>query len=138
MLQFSVRRTVPANPSRVWNVLTDPNRLGDGSFGIVRLKGEIEKGHRITVWSEVDPKRPFPVKVVHMRPEKEMIWEGGLPLGLFVGRRRFTLSAVDEGTMFEMREDYVGPLAPLMSQAVPDLTPSFETFADGLVAAVSP
>jgi hypothetical protein len=35
-----------------------------------------------------------------------------------------------------MREEYSGPLLPLMSRSMPDLGPSFAQFANGLKARV--
>jgi hypothetical protein len=56
-----------------------------------------------------------------------------MPLGLFRGVRTYTLSADDGGhTSFRMREEYTGPLLPLIWRSMPDLGPSFSTFAEGL------
>jgi hypothetical protein len=62
-----------------------------------------------------------------------MVWSGGMPLGLFKGVRTFTLAPQAAGTIkFTMREEYVGPLAPLITRSIPDLNPSFMRFANGL------
>jgi hypothetical protein len=64
-----------------------------------------------------------------------MGWAGGMPLGLFKGVRTFTLSPQGTGTTkFTMREEYTGPLLPLIWKSMPDLGPSFEKFAKGLKA----
>ena len=56
-----------------------------------------------------------------------------MPLGLFNGVRTFTLSPLEGGaTRFTMREEYTGPLVPLMWRSMPDLGPSFAQFANGL------
>lgn len=56
-----------------------------------------------------------------------------MPLGLFKGVRTFTLSPEDGGrTRFTMREEYTGPLLPLIWRSMPDLGPSFQQFATGL------
>jgi hypothetical protein len=56
-----------------------------------------------------------------------------MPLGLFKGVRRFTLTPRDGGaTDFRMREEFSGPLLPLIGRSMPDLQPAFEQFADGL------
>jgi hypothetical protein len=62
-----------------------------------------------------------------------MVWSGGMPLGLFRGVRTFTL-APDAGgaSAFTMREEYSGPLLPLIWRSIPDLGPSFAQFAAGL------
>ena len=55
-----------------------------------------------------------------------------MPLGLFRGVRTFALSAIPAGTLFHMREEFSGMLAPAIWKSMPDLTPSFEKFATGL------
>ena len=57
-----------------------------------------------------------------------------MPLGLFRGIRRFTLTPRGPNTEFQMREEFSGPLAPWIERSIPDLQPSFETFADALCA----
>jgi hypothetical protein len=82
---------------------------------------------------EVNPGRKFPVKVTELSAPERMTWTGGMPLGLFKGVRRFTLAPDGPGaTRFEMREQYTGPLLPLIWRPMPDLGPSFEQFARGL------
>jgi hypothetical protein len=63
-----------------------------------------------------------------------MTWAGGMPLGLFRGVRTFTLTPAADGatTRFTMREEYSGPLLPLIGRSMPDLGPSFQQFARGL------
>ncbi len=70
-----------------------------------------------------------------MNPPGRMVWTGGMPLGLFKGVRTYTLSReASGGTQFHMREEYTGPMLPLMWRAMPDLGPAFEQFAAGLKA----
>ena len=62
-----------------------------------------------------------------------MVWRGGMPLGLFRGLRSYTLTPDGEGrTAFRMREQFSGPLLPLIWRSMPDMGPSFEQFARGL------
>ena len=63
-----------------------------------------------------------------------MLWSGGTPLGPFKGLRTFTLTPEGGATRFTMREQYTGPLLPLIWRSMPDLEPSFERFANGLKA----
>jgi hypothetical protein len=45
----------------------------------------------------------------------------------------FTLSPQANGaTKFNMREEYTGPLLPMLWRSIPDLGPSFRQFANGL------
>jgi hypothetical protein len=65
--------------------------------------------------------------------EKSMTWTGGMPLGLFTGVRTFTLEPADgDCTRFSMREEYHGPMVPVIWRSMPDLQPSFDQFAAGL------
>lgn len=55
-----------------------------------------------------------------------------MPLGLFKGVRTYSLDPEGDGTRFTMREEYTGPMLPLIWRSMPDLGPSFEQFARGL------
>ncbi len=65
-------------------------------------------------------------------PGRCLVWSGGLPFGLFTGRRTFTLSAQADDTHFDMREEFTGLFSGLIWRSMPDLKPSFDKFADGL------
>ena len=87
------------------------------------------------MFSKISPGRAFPVKVA-LEPPTRMTWVGGMPFGLFKGVRTFTLTPEgDRTTRFHMREEFTGPLLSMIWRSMPDLTPSFEQFADGLKAA---
>ena len=98
-----------------------------------QVEGRIGPGEKIKVVSEANPGRSFPVKVTSFQTGKGMTWSGGMPLGLFKGVRTFTLSPQGTGaTKFDVREEYTGPLLPLIWKSMPDLQPSFDKFAVGL------
>jgi hypothetical protein len=87
------------------------------------------------VTSEANPGRAFPVNVTEFAPPRRMTWTGGMPLGLFRGVRTFRLEPQGaDATVFTMREEYTGPLLPLIWRTMPDLQPSFTRFAEGLKA----
>ena len=132
MPHYDVTRDIDAPPDRVWSILTDATRLADGSFSILNIDGRIAEGETIKLWSEVDPKRAFAIKVSTLDPGRLMVWESGMPFGLFRGARRFEVEVRAEGSTFRMREDYSGLLAGMMFRMIPDLQPSFDTFAEGL------
>ncbi|MGE0592664.1 MAG: SRPBCC family protein [Vicinamibacterales bacterium] len=134
MRHFEVRRTIAASPDRVWAVLTDARALVAGGLGLTRLDGTIAPGARLKLWSDASPGRAFALRVREFTPHRRMVWEGGMPLGLFRGVRHFTLTPAGAGTEFHMREEFTGLLAPLIGRSLPDLTPSFEKFASGLQA----
>jgi hypothetical protein len=101
--------------------------------GVERIDGTIALGEKITVHAEINPGRAFPVKVTELTEPSAMTWRGGMPLGLFTGVRTFRLTpTADGGTEFVMREEYRGPMLPLIWRSMPDLGPAFEQFARGL------
>jgi hypothetical protein len=61
-----------------------------------------------------------------------MVWWDGMPLGLFKGVRTFQITPKDGGIEFSMEEVYSGLMAPMITKSIPDMTESFELFADGL------
>ena len=64
-----------------------------------------------------------------------MRWRGGLPFGMAVIERTYSLDAQDDGgTVLTVREDHTGPFAALLGRTTPDLNPSFRQFCAGLKA----
>jgi hypothetical protein len=130
---YDASATIAASPETIWAVLTDASGYTRWDSGVERVEGRIAPGEKITVFSKVNPGRAFPVTVTEFSPGQKMVWSGGMPLGLFKGVRTFTLSPQGNGTTaFTMREEYIGPLAPMIFRSIPDLGPSFRQFANGL------
>ena len=134
MRHYESTALIQAPPEAIWSVLTDAPRYADWDSGVVRVEGTIAPQEKIKVVSEANPKRAFPVKVTEFAPGERMVWSGGMPLGLFKGVRTFRLQPEDGATRFTMREEYSGPMLPLIWRSMPDLGPSFEQFASGLKA----
>jgi hypothetical protein len=126
---------IRADADTVWGILTDAPGYPTWDSGVERVEGRIGPGEKIKVVSEANPGRAFPVEVTEFSPGRSMTWFGGMPLGLFRGVRTFGLTPQDGGgTRFTMREEYSGPLLPLIWRTMPDLGPSFRQFAAGLKA----
>ena len=120
-------------PERVWAVLADTASWPDWDSGVLGVEGEVRQGGSVKIRSELNPKRAYPVKVTDFEPNRRMAWRGGVPLGLFTGVRRYTLTPEGEGrTRFDMREEFSGPLLPLIWRTMPDMNESFRQFAGGL------
>jgi hypothetical protein len=135
MKSYQAAATIAAGPEVIWAVLVDGAGYPEWDSGVTSVDGEIAPGARIKVVSEAAPGRSFPVKVTEFEPGKRMTWSGGMPLGLFKGVRTFTLDPAGNGaTAFTVREEYSGPLLPLIWRSMPDLGPSFTQFANGLKA----
>ena len=135
MRSYEASATIAAAPEAVWAILADAGAYADWDSGVERVEGTIAAGETIKVYSEANPGRALAVKVAELAPPRIMTWSGGMPLGLFRGVRMFALVPDDGGgTRFTMREEYTGPLVPLIWRTMPDLQPSFDQFARGLKA----
>ena len=133
---YSVQRTISATPERIWGLLIDAGGYPAWNPSVISLDGRIAPGEKIKLVSSVNPKRAFSLTVSDVEPERQMVWSSGMPLGLFRGVRTLSLRPLDGGqTDFAMEEVYSGPLAPLITKSIPDLTASFGQFADGLKSA---
>jgi hypothetical protein len=130
---YEASSTIMANPDAVWTILTDAANYAHWDSGVERVEGRIAPGETIKVFVKVNPGRAFPVKVTEFTAGQRMVWSGGMPLGLFKGVRTYTLSPQGNGvTKFNMREEYSGPMLPMIWRSMPDLGPSFTQFANGL------
>jgi hypothetical protein len=133
MKSYDATSTIEASPEAIWAILTDAPNYSQWDSGVDRVEGRIAPGEKIKVVTQANPGRAFPVRVTEFTPGRTMTWTGGMPLGLFKGVRTFTLAPQGNGaTRFTMREEYSGPLLPLIWRSMPDLGPSFQQFATGL------
>ncbi len=132
MKKYSITSHISAPVERVWSVLVNELPNDPAAFGIVRLEGTLSANSRIKLWSEVDPKRAFALKVRTLDAPTKMVWQGGMPFGLFTGTRTFKLTDNGGSTKFDMQEVFSGALSGLIVKSIPDLTPSFEKFAHAL------
>ena len=135
MKAYDASSAIRASSDAIWDALTDARGYTQWDSGVERVDGRIGPGEKITVVSKANPGRAFPVKVTEFEPGRRMVWSGGMPLGLFKGVRTFRLEPQADGIVgFTMREEYTGPLLPLIWPSIPDLEPSFRQFATGLKA----
>ena len=72
------------------------------------------------------------MKVVQLDGPERAAFLGGMPLGLFRGRRTYTLVPEALGTRFTMREEDTRPLAGMVFRSIHDVGPSFRQVAEGL------
>jgi hypothetical protein len=134
MKSYEAMTTINAPPEKVWDILVDATKYSAWDSGVEKVEGDIKPGNTIKVYSKAAPGQAFPVKVAEFIPPYKMVWSGGMPLGLFKGVRTFTINAAGEGTSFRMREEFTGPMLPLIWKSMPDLGPSFQQFANGIKA----
>jgi uncharacterized protein YndB with AHSA1/START domain len=130
---YEATSTIDASPEAVWTVLSDGAAWPTWDSGVDAVEGKIATGETIKIRSQAAPGRAFPVKVTRFEPPAHLRFSGGMPLGLFRGVRTYEVSPDANGhAQFRMREEYTGPLLPLIWRSMPDLGPSFERFARGL------
>ena len=133
MTRYSVTRTIAAGPQVIWELLTNAPAYLAWNPAVLGIEGEIREGQTIRLTSIVNPDRRFKLKVSDVEPPRHMVWSDGIPLGLFRGARSFDVVPRGDGTSeFKMEEVYSGLMAPLITRSIPEMTDSFEKFADGL------
>ena len=135
MKSYEAAARIDASPELVWALLVDVGSWRDWDSGVDRVDGRVALGEKLTLYATMIRDRPFTVAVTEIRPREVMRWRGGLPLGLAVIERTYSLDAQEDGgTVLTVREDHTGPLAALLARSTPDLNPSFRQFCNGLKA----
>lgn len=135
MRSFEAVTRINASPAEVWALLVDVSSWRDWDSGVDRVEGRVALGERLTIYATMIRNRPFTVTVTELRPQEVMRWRAGLPFGLAVIERTYTLDAQEDGsTLLTVREDHTGPLAWLLDRSTPDLNPSFRQFCAGIKA----
>lgn len=132
MLSYEARITIDAPPEAVWAVLVDTDRWPEWDPYCEKIEGAVALGGTVKAFTTLAPGRAFPVKVATLDAPRRMVWQGGMPLGLFKGVRSYALAPEGEGTAFHMREEFSGLLLPLFKGSLPDMTEPFQKFAEGL------
>lgn len=133
MKHYKASTTIHANAQDIWKALLDGASYPTWDPGMVRVEGEIAKGKKVKFFTKFQPDQAFAVKVTAFEPNQKLVLTGGIPLGLFKSERTHTLTAQPDGTThFQTEESFTGLLAPVLAAKIPDLTESFQAFADGL------
>lgn len=132
MRSYEASSLIQATPERVWSVLTDVAAWPNWDSGVTKVDGRVALGEKLTVTVEANPGRSFPVKVVQLSVPERMVFLSRMPVGLFTGKRTYTVVREGAGTRFTMREEYTGLLAGMIFKSIPNLGPSFRQFAEGL------
>ena len=133
MRYFEATSTIEASQQAVWDVLSDAAQWPSWDSGVDAVEGRIALGERMKIRSAAAPGRAFAVEVTALEAPTRLRLSGGMPLGLFRGVRTYDVSPAGSGAVtFHVREEYTGPFVPLVWRSMPDLTPSFAQFAQGL------
>jgi hypothetical protein len=132
---YTVSRDIHAPAQVVCDLLTDTSRYRDWNPAVLSIEGAMSPGNTIRLVSIASPNRTFSLEVTSMQAPLRMVWSDGMPMGLFRGVRTYQLHPHGAGTTFSMTEEFTGPLSGLIARSIPDLTESFNQFADGLKSA---
>lgn len=128
--------TINAPAARVWAILTDAAGYATWNPEIISIDGTLAAGARLAARVKLGngAVRSVSMTVTRFDPESRMEWTGGMPLGLFTGRRTFTVAPRDRQTEFRMNLEMTGLLAPLIIRSVGDRQPEIDGFASALKA----
>jgi uncharacterized protein YndB with AHSA1/START domain len=134
--EYTATCRIDASPETVWSILTDAHKYGEWNPEIIDVDGRFALGERITARVRLGSGavRRVPMRVTAFDAPSRMEWTGGLPLGLFVGVRTFTVAPAAGGAEFRMLVRMSGPLASMIGKSVGDRQPEVESFAAGLKA----
>ena len=129
MKSYEARILIKAPRETIWAVLIDAAAYPQWNETVTKLDGSIEKGNKLKIWTTISPGRAFPATVAELDPGRRMVWSFSAPLGMFKGARTFTLEETADGVEFHTREEFSGWMAGPITKKMPDLQPSFDTWA---------
>jgi uncharacterized protein YndB with AHSA1/START domain len=136
MKEYTTAVVIDASPDVVWGVLTDAGEYAHWNPEIPGITGAIRRGGRITVRVRLGSGavRTMAMRVVALDSPRRMVWLGGLPFGLFVGRRTFLVDPHDGGAQFRMHLEMSGPLSGPIVRSIGDRQPEIDRFSQALKA----
>ena len=134
--EYTTVTKIQAPPETVWKILTDAAGYAGWNPEIVGIAGRMALNERITARVKLGDGaiRNVMMRVTAFEVPARMEWTGGLPLGLFVGLRSFTVTPSPGGSEFRMHLKMSGPLSALILKSVGDRQPEIDTFAAALRA----
>jgi hypothetical protein len=132
--EFLTRATIRAAPEAVWEILTTVAGYAEWNPEIVAVEGRMALGERIRARVKVGggAVRTVPLRVTAFEAPSRMEWTGGLPLGLFTGRRILTVTPGNGAVEFAMLVRMSGPLAGLMVKSVGNRQAEIDGFSAAL------
>jgi hypothetical protein len=133
--ELATATSILATPETVWAVLINASGYAHWNPEICRVDGQIALGRKIKahVVLHGGKVQPVTLRVTELEPMRRMVWTGGLPLGLFTGRRTFSLLPHDGGAVeFTMYLNFSGLLSGPIARSLGDRQPDIDAFAAGL------
>ncbi len=135
MKQYTSSARIQAAPEALWAILTDSAGYCRWNPEISRVDGRIALGEQIRAYVVLHGGKvqPVTVRITELEAGHHMVWTGGLPLGLFTGRRTFSIRPCDGGvTEFTMQVHFGGPLSSLIARSLGDRQPDIDALVAGL------
>jgi hypothetical protein len=136
--EIETKIEIDAPASRVWELLTDFERMSSWNPFIVAIAGEPREGGRLDVKIAPPGKTAmrFTPVVLAARPARELRWRGGvLVRGVFDGEHYFLLEPLDENrTRLTHGEIFSGLLVGLLGAMLPATRQGFEAMNAALKA----
>lgn len=134
MKEYSTMVTIDAPPERVWQILTDASGYHAWNPEILDVQGRMALGERIVALVKLGDGalRRVRLRVTRFESPSRMEWVGGLPLGLFVGRRTFTVTPSAGGCEFRLHLEMSGPMSGPIVKSVGDRQPEVDSFSAAL------
>jgi hypothetical protein len=133
MLVYAVGTRIEAPREAVWRVLVDAPGYTKWNSTLASLDGEIAQGKQVQLVTKAVPDTTFQLTVSELVPNEKMVWEDGMPMGLFAGVRTYRLRSDPDGaTIFTMSEVFSGGMLGMIEGSLPDMRSSFETVAADL------
>ena len=135
MKSYTAAETVQATPEHLWQILTDAGAYADWDNGITSVEGTMTENSHITVHPTGDGSA-HDITITEIAPERRMVWEEGMPLGLFREIRTFRLLSEREGTTrVSISEEVSGPLSMFRKKRIDAVQGEIDHLAAGLKAA---
>ena len=130
MKEYLTTANIEATPEMVWKVLTDAAGYADWNPEIIAIDGRLGPGERIKARVRLGDGnvRSVGMRVTAFDAPSLMEWTGGMPLGLFTGKRTFTVTPRDGGAEFRLHLQMSGLLSPLIIKSVGDRQPEIDNF----------
>jgi hypothetical protein len=138
---------IDAAPDVVWRILTDAGGYASWNPEIIGVEGAFALNERIKAKVKVKAGngrlavRAVPMRITafnpptSVRPQGRMEWTGGLPFGLFTGKRLLSVTRrMGGGTDFRMELKMSGPLLGMILKSVGDRQPEIDSFSAALKA----
>src|SRR5690349_17632320 len=102
MKEYHSSVLIDAPPETVWTALVDGAAYQDWNPEIIAVEGQMKSGARIAVRVRLGSGaiRKMSMRITAFDAPQRMEWTGGLPLGLFVGRRTFSVTPQGRGSEF--------------------------------------